>query len=895
MEEKKNKYFDIQVDEVFNELDVSKDGLDNEEVKKRKDKYGPNKLREYKQKSLWEILLSQINNPVVYLLVAAATISFIFSDIPEGIAIVVVILLNTIIGFWMEYQARQSMQALRKMDRIMARVKRNDKSGQVDAEDIVPGDIIELEAGDLVPADARLFETSELQVDESPLTGESVPVEKNTNKVKSKTPVADRTCMVYKGTSVTGGKGMAIVTGTGMDTELGNISEMVTSADEESIPLNMKLKKLTKSLIWIILVLAGIFFLSGWLAGKEFYLMFQTAIAWAIAAIPEGLPIVASMALARGMLRLSRQNVIVKQLGAVETLGETTVIFTDKTGTLTENKLTVDTLFITGMGKKRVQYDHEKEKASIEGIESLEEDSSLHQILRISVFCNNADLGDDGNEMNGDPLEIALLQFVKYFDEEKYKTLREHERKNEDPFDSETKMMGTISAMEKGYYLAAKGAADAILNRADRIMINGKISELDEDNRKKWISKNDELSENGLRVLAYGYRELDEQDKDLLDADEFVDRLIFVGLIGFIDPPREEVKNAMDLCHTAGINPVMVTGDHPGTAMNIARQVHLIREGEEERGIHGNELEDILEKESDKEIAKAQVFSRVDPAQKLSIIEHFQNAGEIVGMTGDGVNDAPALKKADIGIAMGKRGTQVAQEVADMILQDDSFPSIVKAIKEGRIIFGNIRKFVMYQLSYHLAEIIIIGSISFTVFNLPLLPLQLLFMNLLSDVFPALALGLGKGTPGVMQRPPKDPGESIVTKQNWMLVGLYGLIISVFVSGSYFLAWFHWEESKETCNNIAFFSLAFAQLWHVFNMRESDEKVFINQVTRNKYIWYALAFCVTVLIAAYLIPGLNTVLSLQEMELRSWVLVVITSILPLITIQFIKFFNSRKK
>lgn len=379
------KHFNVPVEEVFTHFEVTETGLNDDEVTKRKEKYGPNKLKEFKQKSIWEILLSQINNPVVYLLVTAAAISFIFGDIPEGLAIVVVILLNTAIGFWMEYQAGQSMQALRTMDRIIARIKRNDSTGQVDAEDIVPGDIILLEAGDLVPADGRLFEASELMVDESPLTGESIPVEKNTTRVKTKTPVAERTCMVYKGTSVTGGKGVAIVTGTAMDTELGNISEMVTEAGEETIPRNIKLKKLTKSLIWIILVLAGVFFLSGWLAGKEMYLMFQAAIAWAIAAIPEGLPIVASMALARGMLRLSRQNVLVKKLGAVETLGETTVIFTDKTGTLTENKLTLDTLLIPEHETLRVQYDHDNDNASIDGVDSLEDVPNLTHLYRISV------------------------------------------------------------------------------------------------------------------------------------------------------------------------------------------------------------------------------------------------------------------------------------------------------------------------------------------------------------------------------------------------------------------------------------------------------------------------------------------------------------------------------
>ncbi|MGM0390696.1 MAG: cation-translocating P-type ATPase [Bacteroidota bacterium] len=1021
-------------EEVLKEISVEKEkGLSDKEVKKRLKKYGENILEEQSQKSIWQLLFSQINNPVIYLLTAAAVLAFSFNDIAEGIAIVVVLIINTIIGFWMEYKAQKSMKSLKELDKIQARVIRNGKKERIDAEKIVPGDILIVDSGDLIPADARILEATELQIDESPLTGESVPINKSSEVLKEKKPVADRINILYKGTAVSGGTAKAVVYATGMQTELGSISAMVGEEKKDEIPLNQKLNKLTKNLIFVTIGLAVAFLIFGWIVGKEIYLLIQTSIAWTIAAIPEGLPIVASIALARGMLRLAKKNVIVKKLEAVETLGETTVIFTDKTGTLTKNQLTVDTLYFPG--DIRMNANWKGAKPNIEKKQEPKKNENFLQIFKISILANDASLegeekpeeeeeeqkrdssgvkeeketegtkdknsknkeidvnlelqqnnvkieantestekdkpdvnvdvsadedrikihvsrnanqeekndqpkkkkkaqkeekdeidldeaeeieeeeeeeeeneeidpnendddddDDDGTEENGkgdgDPLEIALLSFTKKFDQDLYWKNRKLKRKLHDPFDSETMIMGAVYKENEGFYVAGKGAAHAILDRSSNILVGDEIKELSEDDKEYWHKKNDELSEEGLRVLAFSYKNLDSLPEGK-EAEDFIQGMNFAGLIGFIDPPRKEVGDAIGICKDAGIKVIMVTGDHPGTAKNVGKEVGIYdRDKKNGDGVlSGKNLQEELENEDDSKLINTKIFSRVDPSQKLELIKHFQNKGEIVGMTGDGINDAPALKRANIGIAMGKRGTQVAQEVSDMILKDDSFNSIVVAIEQGRIIFGNIRKFIIYQLSYHLSEILIIALISFTLFTLPLLPLQLLFLNLLSDVFPALALGIGKGNPGIMKKPPKDPDEPILTKKNWIQIALYGVILTICISGAYLFAHFVWDQPKEITNNIAFFSLAIAQLLHVFNMRENEENIFNNQVTRNKYIWMALAFCFTVLIAAYFIPGVSEILSFQKLELRIWGLIIITSLLPLIIIQLIKIFR----
>ncbi len=720
-----------EVEELFKEVEVDpENGQSRQKVDDMLKEFGPNKLAKMKQKSIWEIIVDQFKTPVVYLLAGAAALSFVMGDIPEGIAIVGVLIVNAGIGFWMEFQARKSMKALKEMDKIMTTVLRDGEEKEIDAEDLVPGDVVILGEGNLVPADMRLFDVAELQIDESTLTGESVPVEKTSGTVEKDTQTADQQNMAFKGTAVSSGKGKGLVTATGMNTEIGNVSEMVSSAEEDSVPLNRRLASLSKKLTWVIVGLAAILSVSGWLAGRDIYKIVQTSIAWVIAAIPEGLPIVASIALAKGMLRLAERNVIVKRLASVETLGETNVILTDKTGTLTENRLTVHTLYL-GDKRMEAQWDGE-DKVSFEDLP----EEAFEKIFQISVLGNDAEYDpDDEEETGGDPLEIGLLRFAHTYDREMVQKLQDNERAGEDPFDTESKRMGTVYKIDQSYFMAGKGAASAMFEVCSKVLDGEEEKELTDEEKKKWDERNSELANDGLRTLAFAYRKSDEKPEGT-DNGEFMKDMVLVGLIGFLDPPREDVIEAIDVCHDAGIEVVMVTGDHRGTAKNVARSVHIGNDGDEDT-MEGKDLEKDVDVS---DVAHANIFARVDPEQKLNIITAYQKSGKITGMTGDGVNDAPALKKADIGIAMGKRGTQVAKEVADMVLKDDSFPSIVEALREGRIIFGNIRKFVVYQLSYHFSEILVIAAVMLVLYELPLLPLQLLFLNILLDVFKLLGM-----------------------------------------------------------------------------------------------------------------------------------------------------------
>jgi P-type Ca2+ transporter type 2C len=838
-------------------------GLSSSEVEKRLKEYGANKIEAKKNKSLWLIFLDQFKSPIVWLLVFAAGLSFYFGEWVDGIAILTVILINALIGFYMEYQAERSMNELKKLFAVPAKVLRDKKMEDINAEGIVPGDVVYVEAGDMIPADGRIFKASQIQIDESALTGESVPVEKQIEKLETDTTLAERNNMLYKGTYTTKGNGYYVVTETGMETELGKIAQMVQTAEQAATPLEKKLEDFSKKLIWITVVLVIVIFITGLLNGQKLLEMLETSIALAVAAIPEGLPIVATMALAQGMMKMAKHNVIVKKLSAVETLGGTNVICTDKTGTLTQNKIEVNTI-----------------------ITSANNAEALEIINRIAVLCNTAELQNNNGAVKeiGDPLEIGLLKFAlkNNFNIQDYRS--QFPKIKEEPFSSETRIMATLHQSKKELTSYAKGATEELLIRCNRILEKEGIVELNAKKKEHWTRKAEELANSGLKVIAGAYNPATSSDG------EMVVNLVFVGLFGMIDPPRKEVFDAMKECKTAGINVIMITGDHPATAKNIALELG-IASNDNFKAMLGKEMTDYehLTVQEKSNWLDTKVFARVSPKQKLDLVTVLQERKNIVGMTGDGVNDAPALKKADIGIAMGLRGTQVSQEVADMVLKDDSFSSIVVAIKQGRVIFENIRKFVIFLLSCNLSELMVIATASVLHLHFQLLPLQILFINLITDVLPALALGVTEGSPDIMQRPPRKMNEPIIDRKRWITIFFYSIVIGAMSVGAVFVSHYTVHKTEiwnpELCNNILFFTLIFSQLLHVLNMGGNHSSFFKSEVFRNKYVWGAIAFSVAILIGMYAIEPVRKVLSLYEMSVYDWLISIGASVVSLIIIE----------
>ena len=871
-----------EADEVLQAAEVALDeGLNEQEVKHRRERYGENRLRDTETKSAWQIFIDQFKSLIVALLAVAATLSFSFGEWIEGVAIAVVILINALIGFVTELRAVRSMESLQELSSVDAKVRRNGQAQEIPAEELVPGDIVILQGGDVVTADLRLMEASKLQVDESALTGESVPVAKQVSPVDEETPLAERASMAYKGTAVTRGAGEGVVVATGMNTELGEISSLVAKAEEEATPLEERLEQLGRKLIWVTLAIAVAVAISGIIAGRDLFLMIETAIALAVASVPEGLPIVATVALARGMWRMAQRNALINQLSAVETLGATNVILTDKTGTLTENRMTVvnlafegESVQITGRGLER-DGEFRRDDATI----SPDENAQLRRALEVGVLCTDASLPPedaDAAEAIGDPLEVALLVAGVKAGLRREELLESQPEVREVAFDAEVKMMATYHEQNGHYRVAVKGALDAVIDASTEMLnADGEQVPVDDTAREKWHEKNMALAEDGLRVIALATKTVEDPDVDPYE------NLTFLGLAGLLDPPRKAVRDAITACHNAGIDVVMVTGDQPATARNVAREVGLVHD-EEVDVVYGQEMSEELTEEEKRQALDAPIFARVTPKQKLDLIAAHQDAGAIVAMTGDGVNDAPALKKADIGVAMGQRGTQVAREAADMILKDDAFSTIVVAVEQGRAIFNNIRKFVLYLLSCNVAEIMIVGLASVVNAPLPIRPLQILFLNLVTDVFPALALGVGEGDPHIMERPPRDPEEPIIGRQHWAMITGYSALISMAVLAVLAIALTSFGMDQDRAVTLSFLTLAFAQLWHVFNMRDPDASVIRNEVTENPYVWGALVLCIILLLIAVYVPFLADLLGVVDPGLRGWALVIGASIIPLI-------------
>ncbi len=886
---------------ILEALDVSPDeGLSAAEVERRRQRYGHNRLRDTEPRSAWEILIEQFKSVIVALLGAAAILSFAFGEVVEGVAIAVVILINAAIGFVTELRAVRSMEALQQLSSVRAKVRRDGQVEAIDAEAIVPGDIVVVDGGDVVTADLRLIEASKLQANESALTGESVPVGKQTAPVEGDIPLAERASMLFKGTAVTRGAGKGVVVATGMDTELGHISSLVEEAEDEITPLEQRLSELGHRLIWVTLGIAALVAAMGVVSGRELLLMIRSSIALAVASIPEGLPIVATVALARGMWRMARRNAVVNRLSAVETLGSTNVILTDKTGTLTENRMTVTHIALPASDDTSYQIDVSGEGLELEGAFSREGetiDPAQHDVLRqaleVGVLCNNAALPehepDDEQAAVGEPTEVALLVAGAKAGIDRQDLTDELPEVREVAFDPEVKMMATLHERREdaGYRVAVKGALEPVIAASSHVLTADGRRELTDEERQRWIERNQAMAEQGLRVIAVASKTAETEDADPYDG------LTFLGLDALLDPPRSEVRDSIRGAKGAGVKVVMVTGDQAATARNVAQAVGLVDDDgplDDDQVIHGGDLKDlkVLSDEEHERMLRSSIFARVSPEQKLNLIAIHQESGAIVAMTGDGVNDAPALKKADIGVAMGERGTQVAKEAADMVLKDDRFSTIVAAIEQGRAIFNNIRKFVLYLLSCNVAEIMIVGLASLVSAPLPILPLQILFLNLVTDVFPALALGVGEGDPSLMERPPRDPDEPILTRQHWLSIVGYSGVITVSVLGALALAllWLGMDQSRAV--TISFLTLAFGQLWHVFNMRDAGSRFVRNDVTQNPWVWGALGLCTVLLLIAVYVPGLADLMQVENPDAAGWGLVLGMSFIPWVVGQVLK-------
>ncbi|MGC9505779.1 cation-translocating P-type ATPase [Baaleninema sp.] len=872
------------VSEVLSTLSVGVDrGLNSREIRKRQKRYGLNRLKETQRRSTLNIFLDQFKSPIIALLSIAAILSFLFQEWIEGIAIVIAIILNASIGFFTEMQAVKSMESLKQLSKTKAKVRRDGEVCEIAAENLVPGDLVVLESGDIVSADLRILEASKMQIDESALTGESVPVSKTAETLDEETDIADRKNILFRGTALTRGSGEGVVVATGTDTELGRISELTASAEEEITPLEKRLDKLGRSLIWLTLAISALVAAAGIIGGKDLLLTIETAIALAVAAVPEGLPIVATIALARGMWRMAKRNAIINRLSAVETLGATNIICTDKTGTLTENRMTVTqlvlesgTVELTGEGlSTEGEFKREGEP------EDPRQEDALRRLLEVGVLCNNAALADnpdtDKSTAIGDPMEIALLvagakaQLRQNSLREKYPEIREV------AFDSESKMMATFHESDEGYFVAVKGAPESVFSVCSQVITPEGRVEWDDKRRQAWDDRCTTMAKEGLRLLAFACRTADDAEAHPYE------NLTLLGVCGLLDPPRQDAKIAIEHCHDAGIRVIMVTGDQPITARNVGLAVGLTTERETEAKL-GKELQP-LEQLSDKDrdrLSQIPIFARVSPEQKLNLIALHQHNSDVVAMTGDGVNDAPALKKADIGVAMGKRGTQVACEAADMVLQDDAFATIIAAVEQGRAIFGNIRKFTIYLLSGNTGEIVAVAVASLINAPLPLLPLQILFLNAVNDVFPALALGVGRGSPHLMEEPPRDSREPILAKRQWHSIVAYGGLIGFTVLGVFWLCLGLLNWPQELAVTVSFLSLAFGRLWHVFNMRDRNSPLFRNEIAQNPYVWGALLVSTGLLLMAVYLPGLNQVLKVVNPGVGGWLLIFAASLFPLV-------------
>jgi Ca2+-transporting ATPase len=863
-------------DEAFRQLASTSDGLSEAEARKRLEHFGPNALHISKPRSAWAILLAQLRSVVVLLLVAAAGIALLTSDVLDASAIGAVLVINTVLGFVMELRARRAMEALLHLQVPKAVVVRDGYAQETDARELVPGDVIALESGQFVPADARLIETTDLRTMEAALTGESEPVLKTLEGLAVEVPLPDRTDMVYQGTTVADGRGRALVVATGTQTELGRIGELVGSVREERTPLERRLDALGHRLVWLALGMGAMVAALAALRGFPLGLMVETGIALAIAAVPEGLPAVTTIALAVGVHRMARRRALIRRLPAAESLGSITIICADKTGTLTAGEMTVTVLSldqreikVTGTGYEAkgtfLADGHEVDAAT---------DPHLHEALKIGMLVNHAEVVDDGVSVRGDPTEGALLIAGQKAGLDRDRLLDQFPQIDEVPFSSERMFMATFHRVDREIVAYVKGAPGRIIDLCGYALRGGREVRLDDAGRERLLTRNHELAARGLRVLALarGRSRNGETDESAL-AD-----LTFVGLVGMIDPPAAGVQETVRAFRDAGIRTVMITGDQQRTAQAVAERLGILAEGE--AVLDGRMMAHLSEDDLAARVKDVTAFSRVDPEAKLSIVTAYQRRGEIVAVLGDGVNDAPALRKADVGVAMGHRGTDVAKEAADLVLQDDRFSTIGAAVEQGRIIFDNIRKFVFYLFSCNLAEVLVLLVAALAGWPLPLLPLQILWLNIVTDTFPALSLAVEPGERDVMWRKPRDPQEAIFSPSFLHAIGAYASLITGVTLAAFWIGLDGERTASTRALTMSFMTLALAQTFHLGNARSEEHVLTTRQALSNPVAIGAVALVVFLQAVAIHFRPLAEVLRTQPLGVRDWAVCFVLGIVP---------------
>ena len=878
-EQSKTLFYTQGEEEVLKNLDTSVDGLSTAQAKERLDAYGYNELDEGEKRSLLSKFIDQFKDLMIIILLVAAALSVItegMHGLTDACIILAVVVLNAAFGVYQEGQAEAAIEALKNMSSPMARVRRDGHVVEIDSRELVPGDIVLLEAGDVVPADMRLLEAASLKIEEAALTGESVPVEKDvTETVEAEAGIGDRVNMGYQNSNVTYGRGTGVVTNTGMYTEVGKIADMLANADESQTPLKQSLEQLSKTLTYLIVAIALVTFLvSVFIRGEQPLEGLMVAVALAVAAIPEGLPAIVTILLSLGTTTLAKRNSIVRKLPAVETLGSTEIIASDKTGTLTMNQMTVEKIYTNG----------QLQNASTE----LGADNTT---LRIMNFANDTKVDPDG-KLIGDPTETALVQFGLDHNFDVRDVLKSEPRVAELPFDSDRKLMSTIHKEADGtYFVAVKGAPDQLLKRVTRIEINGEVRPITDEDKQAILATNKDLAKQALRVLMMAYKTTN--DIPTLESAVVESDLIFSGLVGMIDPERPEAAEAVRVAKEAGIRPIMITGDHQDTAEAIAKRLGIIDPNDTEDHVFtGAELNELSDEEFQKVFKQYSVYARVSPEHKVRIVKAWQNDGKVVAMTGDGVNDAPSLKTADIGIGMGITGTEVSKGASDMVLADDNFATIIVAVEEGRKVFSNIQKSIQYLLSANMAEVFIIFFT--TLFGWDVLqPVHLLWINLVTDTLPAIALGVEPAEPGIMTHKPRG------RQSNFFDGGVFGaimyqgvfqtiLVLAVYGWGLVFPEHHTQAAIHADALTMAFATLGLIQLLHAFNVKSVYQSVFKVGLFRNKTFNWAIPVAFVLLMATIVVPGFNNLFHVSHLSLTQWLAVIVGSFLIVVLVELVK-------